>query len=144
MDYLEKEFEEALAGRDIWLKIKEKYGFTNGCGMVIFPSEDETLNRAAVELLPEYRKKVFLKKIIAVTDKAAVRGLLKQVTGQEIFCENLEQEALRLLLKYYRLVIPCAHISVVYTDEPYGEGNLLREEDVELEDFIMSAVYKVR
>lgn len=144
MEYLEKEFEEALAGRDVWLKIKNKYGFTNGCGMAVFPSEDEALNKEAVRLLPEYRRKLFLNKVVAVTDQAAVTDLLKNVISGEIFCENLAQEEIQLLLKYYRLVIPCAHISVVSMDEPYGNGNLLKEMDVDFEDFIMSAIYKVR
>lgn len=144
MECLEKEFEKALEGRAIWLRIKEKYNFTNGCGLVIFPSGDEVLNKEAVKLLPEYRKKLFLNKVIAVTDNEAVGEMLNCVINQDIFCENLRQTEIKLLLQYYKLVVPCAHISVVSIENPYGNRNLLDELDVDFEDYIMSAIYKIR
>lgn len=144
MEYLEKEFEQALAGRTVWLKIKEKYHFTNGCGIVVFPSEDEALNREAVRLLPEYREKMFLNKVIAVTDNEAVVNVLNNVVDQNIYCEMLRQDEVNLLLIFYRLVIPSAHFSVVSMEEPYGNSNLLREMDVDFKDFILSAIFKVR
>lgn len=141
---LEREFEFALEGRKIWLMIKEKHGFVNQDGIVIFPSANQMLNREAAAMLPQYRDAYFLDKIVAVTNQKDVAGFIASLCHENVCCEELAAGEMEALLKYYQLVWFCTHIVVVSMEEPFGEDYFLNVSGVQLQEFIMSAIYKIR
>lgn len=144
MAELEKEFRHALSGREVWLKIKKKYEFTNEFGIVLFPSENQDLNTEAAALLPSYKSRAALKKVVAVTCRKSAACLLSCLAEENIEYEMLGQEEMEDLLGYYRLVSFCAHVIVVSLDKPYCEKHFLTETGITLENFVKNAIYRVR
>jgi hypothetical protein len=140
----EKGFQEAREGRLIWLEIKRKYSFTNMFGLTIFPTKDFDLNSAAITLLNDYKKQMFLQKIVAVTNQEDVFFVLTQLGCSDIFSERISDYEMRCLLKYYQLVKFCAHIAVVSLYEPFGNYSLIRDGGIDMKKYIFSAIYKVR
>ena len=102
------------------------------------------MNSAAIELLPDYRAQMFLAKIVAVTDQEDVFGTLGKLKYENICCEKISGEEMKKLLKYYCLVVFCAHTAVVSLQEPFGNYSLLQDGGIDLKSFIFSAIYKVR
>lgn len=141
---VEKEFQEAREGRLIWLEIKRKYSFTNSFGLTIFPTEDFDLNTEAIILLTDYKKQMFLQKIVTVTNQLDVFNTLKQFEYEDIYCEKISDQEMKLLLKYYQLIKFCAHIAVVSLQEPFGNYSLIYDGEIDLKKYIFSAIYKVR
>lgn len=141
---LEKKFCYALAGRCIWKKIKESNNFTNRDGLIIFPSNDFNVNSQVITLMPDYKKRMVLKRIVLVTDQENVIHMVENVGDKEIYWERIAHEEMEQLLKYYRLVHFCGHVSVVSLEEPFGNTSLLYDAGINLSSYILSAIFKVR
>lgn len=141
---LEKEFGQALNGRDIWLKIKEKYSFISPYELIIFPTENHVLNKEAIKALPVYIDKVFLDRVVAVTDQELVIESIAGLGLENICCEKITSEEMSVLLTYYRLVTFYPHVSVISLAEPYGDDYFFCESEIDTQNFILSAVFKVR
>lgn len=62
------DIEEAKAGRQAWLEIKYNHSFDsiNDC-LVILPSQDRSLNQAALEEIPDYLVRKYLGRAIIVS-----------------------------------------------------------------------------
>lgn len=142
MENIENEFNYALEGRKIWILIKEKYNFSNQCGLVIFPSDNQTLNIEAVKLLPDYKKRNLLDKLVVITSQKVIIDSLKQLHDKSIYYELIDKKNIDLLLKYYCLVPFWIHIVVISLDEPFGNSILLNKYDIDYKNYILSAIYR--
>lgn len=141
---LDNEFEKAKAGRKIWLSLSEKYNIDSDCGFIVFPVSNDELNKETIGLLPVYIERFHLKKIYVVTDQKSVTETIKGLLCQEVVDIELSRADMDNLLKYYRLVEFSAHIAVVSLEEPFGNDYLLKKKDMELKDYILSAIFKMR
>ncbi len=142
MENVENEFNHALEGRKIWLSIKEKYNFSNQCGLVIFPSDNQTLNIEAVKLLPDYKKRVFFDKMVIITSQKGIIESLKLLCDESVYYELFEKKKIDSMLKYYCLVPFWIHILVISLDEPFGNSILLNEYKIDYKDYILSTIYR--
>lgn len=141
---LEKEFCHALKGRRIWQEIKGRHGGANMFGLVMFPSEDSVVNSEAVALLPRYKERMFLQKVVAVTSQGGVIHALETAGYEDICCESLSHKEMKQLLTYYRLVPFCVYTAVVSLEEPFGNASLLYNGGMDLRSYILLSIYKVR
>lgn len=141
---LDAEFEKAAEGRKIWLMLEEKYGIGIDCGILIFPTNDNVLNIETIQLLPVYLERFHLRKIYVVTDQETVIKTLRDLFAKEIEEIEISHDEMNGLLKYYRMVDFSSHIVNVSLEEPFGNDHLLKKKDIDLRDFILSSIFRMR
>lgn len=141
---LQTDIEAAVKGREIWLRIKEQYSFEmiNDC-LVIIPSLDKELNRAALEEIPNYMYRKYLRKaiIISSTDLPLIESGQESAEKQQMFYIQLERVQCEQLLKYYCLTQFTKNVIAVSLEEPYGNGNIIGKEGITREDYIRNAIF---
>lgn len=141
---LDAVFEKAKAGRELWLSLSEKHNIDSDCGVIVFPVRDDELNREAISLLSAYMERFHLRQIYAVTDQESVIETIKGMDCHEIMDIGLSETEMDNLLKYYRMAEFTAHIAVVSIDKPFGNDYLIKKKGLSMQDFILSAIFKMR
>lgn len=141
---VDAEFEKAAEGRKIWLALEERYHFGIDCGIFIFPTDNSVLNIETIKLSPVYSERFHIRKVYAVTDQRAVMEALKDSDVREIGEIEVSHDEMDSLLKYYRIVNFSPHIVIVSLKEPFGNDYLLRKKNIDLKDFILSSIFKMR
>lgn len=138
---LEEHYKIGAIGRELWLKIKEKYdfGYEYSC-LVIFPTANQNLNNAAIEGLPEFVERKYLKKVVLVFPKTFWEEVLT-IKDCEVYREILTEEEIQQLLKYYRLLQFTKHIVVISMSLPYGNGNMVGINDITYHDYVSKGLY---
>lgn len=139
---LQEEFDKATEGRNIWLLLKEKYEIKNSDGLFFFVSNDYELCNAALELLPIYKKNFKLEKIIALTGDDTIYKMLNK--NEDICSVQMTEEKILKMLYYYRVVNFFKNIVIVSLDEPYGNDFLIKNLNVDLNNFVKLSIYKMR
>lgn len=141
---LDAEFEKAAEGRKIWLALEERYHFGIDCGIFIFPTDDSVLNIETIKLSSVYSERFHLRKVYAVTDRRTVIEALRDSDVHDIDEIEISHDEMDMLLKYYRIVNFSSHIAIVSLEEPFGNDYLLRKKSIDLKDFILSSIFKMR
>lgn len=134
-----QDLEQAKKGREIWLGIKSdlQYEPVSGC-VVIMPTADWELNRAALEKLPGYMGRKYLEKaVVACRDGME----LPQAGRGGISVRRLSIPDMECLLKYYRLVQFTKNVVVVSLNEPFGNAGIIGREGITLGDYVEDALY---
>lgn len=135
------EAQAAMAGREYWLRIKERYLPDEETGLIIVQAREPDMIDTAVRLIPAYLKRKYLKRAILVADQetAAEIGLREKPSG--ITLVAAERKVLEELLTYYRLVQFFHEIAVISVEEPYGNAHIIGNEGIALEDYVRNALY---
>lgn len=140
---IQHDLELAKKGRDIWIDIKNDFSYEalSGC-VVMMPTDNRELNRAALEKLPDYMEKKYLKKavIICRKDMEILQTHLEKINAA-IFIKQLAVSDLECLLKYYRLVQFTKNIVAVSLEEPFGNAGIIGREGITLKDYVADALY---
>lgn len=135
------EAEMAMAGREYWLYIKEKYQPDEDTGLVIVQTKEQNMTDIAFRLLPIYLKRKYLKRVIVITDQEAIAWVEQRVESDRVTLVAVRRKMLEELLIYYRLVQFFHEIVVISLEEPYGNAHIIENEGITLEDFVKNALY---
>lgn len=139
---IQMDIEEAKAGRQAWLEIKYNHSFDsiNDC-LVILPSQDRSLNQAALKEIPDYLVRKYLGRAIIVSSDMLREDERQIAEKRKLIFVHLGEKQCNQLLKYYRLTQFTKNILVVSLEEPYGNGNIIGKEGITLEDYIRDAIF---
>lgn len=141
MEELKPYFQLALSGREVWIRLKETYKINEYCFLVLCPSDEILLNKAAMENLDEFLKRKYIKRAVVVSIYTDIRRLCEDSKQAEIQFVCISQEEMEGILKYYRLTQFTQNIVVISLEEPFGNGNIIGKEGITLEDYVRNAIY---
>ncbi len=136
-----KRAEMAMAGREYWLHIKEKYRPDEETGLVIVQTNETEMADTAVRLLPVYMKRKYLKRIILILDRELATEIKKEENPKSVILVAVERRKIEELLVYHRLVPFFYETAVVSVEDPYGNANIIGKEGITLEDYVKNALY---
>ena len=140
-----KEFPKALSamkGREHWLKLKEQYCPDEETGIIIIQTEKPKLIHTAIQLIPEYLKRKYLKRVLGVTCHDLLANLIKTTFRKDcVILAITEQKYIEELLDYYKLVQFFSEIVIISTEEPYGNSHIIGKVGITLEDYVRNALY---
>lgn len=142
MEELKEDYQLALEGRKCWLGLKKKYEIDDNCCLIICPTEDQILNRIAMENLKDYLKRKYLKKAVVITSYLNIKEYCPYIEKIDIYFEYMEEDEVEGILKYYRLTQFAKNIVVIYLEEPFGNGNIIGHKGISLVDYVKNAIYR--
>lgn len=135
----EKYKQQAIGGRKVWLELKEKYLITNDKCLVFISSSNKELNHYAIKNLKEYIEKKYYTGALVVCEDELKEDEKQYVQDFDVVC--IDENIVKDLLAYYRLVQFTKNIVVVSEKEPYGNLGIVGKKDITLEDYVKDAIY---
>lgn len=133
--------EMAVAGREYWLHIKEKYQPDEETGLIIMQTGEPEMVHTSVRLIPVYLKRKYLKRVILLMDEEMVPEIGAEGIHEMVSLEAAPRIRIEELLSYYRLVQFFHEIAVVSLEEPYGNAHIIGNEGITLENYVKNALY---
>lgn len=140
-DILKEEYQIAESGRKIWLSLKEIYAIDENVYLVIFPMNDHEFNEIALRYLPEFLKRKYINRVVVLHNSQNLSLTSMNNSGIHIEYNEMSQENLDSIIKYYRLVQFAKNIVVISVKEPFGNANIINKAGISVDDYIINAIY---
>ena len=139
MDYVvEREFKKALKGKEIWDHYDAKHHCDDDSLVLIMPTDDDILNRTAIQLLPEYLERKYYKRTLIFSEK---KYIPEDIISPRILNECLSKDEMTCMVSYYRLRQFFKNIVIVSLEKPFGGGGIIGKADISLCDYVRDALY---
>jgi len=140
-DELDEIYEEALRGREYWIKLRDKYQIGKEDALIICPSRSDELYYSALKWLPEYMEKKYVNRAVVIREEEKQRIEQQCICKGEIIFETLEEKRIYEILKYYRLIQFTKNIVIVSMDVPFGNSHFIGKKGIEVDDYVRNAIY---
>lgn len=143
-DELAGDYAEAEAGRKIILDLKQISDSRDGSACwIIFPSDDEELNRTALEILPSFMNEKFYRKAVLISVCSLTEGSdrLTADPNRKIYFRRIGEKDMSAVLRYYRLVQFASDIIVISLDEPYAFSKWIGHFGITRKDIVRDGLF---
>ncbi|NRT73710.1 hypothetical protein [Clostridium beijerinckii] len=143
---IDKNIEKASKGRQIWIKILEKYGIGDGDYIILMPSLNNEYNYYTLLHLNEFINKVNAKRIILLTHDSVVKKVAKLFSNKIYDILYFSREDAECVMKFYCLYKFTDSLIIASLDEPEGRNgkSLIGKNGITLEEVIAIGVYGLK
>ena len=138
---IEDKFEEAKIGKEIWDRLKSKYGITESDVIVIISDDSSEFISKSIKYLREYTKKKNLEReLILYCDASPLDDKYDEADNQRIYIK-LQEKEIQSVLRLYRLVQFTKNIVVLSLSDPYAGAGIIGKVGITMDDYIKDAIY---
>lgn len=141
MKKLNNDFKLAWEGREYWLKLKEKYYIDDDCYLILFPEDDNQLNKSAIQNLGKFLDRKYICRAVILFTYDVREKIFYYKEKMDVTFERISQNEMRAILKYYQLTQFAKNIVAVSMEEPFGNRNIINKAGITLEDYVRNAIY---
>ena len=138
---LEYFFQKAMKGRDLWLSVKKVYKINEEWCVVIMPDDDLSLKKKAVDVIPEYLNRKYLKKAIIIESWSGKSIDNDYLIDERIVIKYVADEDMNNLLRYYKLNQMFKNVVVISLKEPFGTTGIIGKCGITLDDYVRDALF---
>lgn len=135
------ERDKALAGRKLWLDLKETYGINDLWCLLVLPEEDPALNDCAYHNVYPWMKQRCLSGVCVVKLEDCRVASTSEAGDLTVRYADLKPDEMECLLSYYKLCSFFENTVVVSVHEPIGNLNFLGKHGLTLDDFIRETFF---
>ena len=133
---IECEIMQARRGLIIWKSIKEKYQLSDCDCVVCFPTSNEQLNNVASSHVDRYAKAKYYKRAILLMEEGVEISMRETREDVDIVKEYLDDQSMKSLVYFFRLMSVGNNVTVVSAEEPFGNLNLIGKYGIDMEEYV--------
>ena len=140
----EERIMKAKQGRELWLKLVDKYHIDNTVGVILMPHSGEKYNGPVIKYLGEFLKKRGISHALLLTQDEWVSentGLYKDIAD----VVSLSQEQIEMLIQFYQLYEFAPNIVIASLKCPAGRmgEKLIGKKGLTADEVVRGIVYSL-
>lgn len=127
--------DEALKGRELWLKIKEKYQVSNEDVIVLVREPGDEMGQEVIRQMNSYLNRKYLKRAIIITQETNACN-----TVSNILYHTELKDGIKCIEQYYRLAQFTKNIVVASGDTPFGGDGIVGKNNISVAEYVADAI----